>query len=171
VRQTNHLDRVTLTVSTLPGGTNTLAVSGVKDLYNNAMSLQQMNFLYGAADTDHDGLPDWWELQYFNNITNAVPSVDNDNDGLSNWQEYIAGTDPMNQFSTLRVENIIPAAGSTYVVTWTPQSNRTYNVLWTDKLTTNFTTQVTGLAYPQARWTDTLHGASADGFYRIEAVK
>lgn len=170
-RQTNHLDRVTLTVSTLPGGTNTLAVSGVKDLYNNAMSSQQMNFLYGAADTDSDGLPDWWEQQYFSNPTNAVPSVDSDQDGLSNWQEYIAGTDPMNVFSTLRVENIIPAAGSSYVVTWTPQSNRTYNVLWTDKLTTNFIAQVTGLAYPQARWTDTLHGASADGFYRIEAVK
>ncbi len=39
-------------------------------------------------DIDDDGLPDWWETQYFASTTDAVPDADPDGDGLSNLQEY-----------------------------------------------------------------------------------
>ncbi|MCK4658304.1 MAG: hypothetical protein KAV82_02175 [Phycisphaerae bacterium] len=44
-------------------------------------------------DTDGDGLPDEWEMQYFGSLHQG-PDDDPDIDGLSNLCEYEAGTDP-----------------------------------------------------------------------------
>ena len=46
------------------------------------------------ADQDGDGLPDWWEQQYFGNVTNAPPGGDPDGDGRANVQEYRGATHP-----------------------------------------------------------------------------
>ena len=45
------------------------------------------------ADTDGNGLPDWWEMQYFGHLGVAV-NGDADGDGLSNLQEFLHGTNP-----------------------------------------------------------------------------
>jgi hypothetical protein len=47
-----------------------------------------------ALDTDGDGLPDWWEQQYFGSATAAAPDDDPDQDGQTNLEEFQAGTDP-----------------------------------------------------------------------------
>ena len=47
-----------------------------------------------AADTDGDGLPDWWESAYFGNATGTAATADNDGDGASNLDEFRAGADP-----------------------------------------------------------------------------
>jgi len=44
-------------------------------------------------DEDGDGLPDWWEVQYFGSSTNSG-SGDPDGDGLANSNEYAAGSSP-----------------------------------------------------------------------------
>lgn len=46
-------------------------------------------------DTDGNGLPDWWEIQYFDHI-GIDPNADPDGDHLSNFQEYNLGTNPNN---------------------------------------------------------------------------
>ena len=38
-------------------------------------------------DSDRDGLPDWWEIKYFGNLSQG-PYDDYDGDGLSNLEEY-----------------------------------------------------------------------------------
>ena len=49
----------------------------------------------GFADTDDDGLPDWWELKYFGSKTSDEgPDDDYDGDGLSNLEELKAGSNP-----------------------------------------------------------------------------
>lgn len=46
-------------------------------------------------DSDGDGLPDYWELQYGLNPNDAADALaDNDNDGVSNFEEYRFGTNP-----------------------------------------------------------------------------
>ena len=47
-------------------------------------------------DTDDDGLPDAWELEYFGTLKGADtgPLDDYDGDGVLNLSEYVAGTDP-----------------------------------------------------------------------------
>ncbi len=55
-----------------------------------------------ASDSDHDGLPDYWERSYGTNPNddattnpNSGPAGDPDGDGLTNFQEYTYHTDPM----------------------------------------------------------------------------
>jgi len=53
------------------------------------------------ADTDHDGLPDAWEMEHLGSIS-ALPGADADGDGTTNMMEYLAGTDPADAASVFR---------------------------------------------------------------------
>lgn len=48
-----------------------------------------------AADTDADGLPDAWELQYFGSISTESEFEDADGDGVNNRSEWLLGTNPV----------------------------------------------------------------------------
>jgi hypothetical protein len=63
-----------------------------------------------TQDADGDGIPDWWEQQYFGSITNCAPDADPDGDGMPNLLEYLADTNPTNALSVLRVSRIVPEA-------------------------------------------------------------
>jgi hypothetical protein len=45
------------------------------------------------TDSDNDGLPDYWEYNYFGNLEQR-PNDDFDNDGISNIDEYVGNTNP-----------------------------------------------------------------------------
>ena len=79
------------------------------------------------ADGDGDGIPDAWEAQYGLQANNPGDrNLDLDGDGRSNWQEYLAGTDPTDPTSYLRVDlRTIPGAAT---VQFNAISNRTYTV-------------------------------------------
>ncbi len=55
-----------------------------------------------ANDSDGDGLPDVWEVTYFNNL-DQNGSGDPDEDGWNNLQEYVAGTSPIVAASYLNI--------------------------------------------------------------------
>ena len=46
------------------------------------------------TDSDNDGLPDYWEYNYFGDLLSQGPNDDPDNDGISNIKEYIGNTNP-----------------------------------------------------------------------------
>jgi hypothetical protein len=85
-------------------------------------------FVTTLADTDADGIPDEWENSFGLNPTNNVDrNLDSDGDGASNYAEYIAGTDPTNALSYLRIEG--PAFnGETVLLHFFAVSNQTYAV-------------------------------------------
>jgi len=58
-----------------------------------------------APDTNGDGLTDSWQMFYFMdaNSPDAVPDLDYDLDGATNLEEYLAGTDPTDPDSALRI--------------------------------------------------------------------
>jgi hypothetical protein len=45
------------------------------------------------ADSDGDGIPDWWKLQYFDDVFVSADE-DFDGDGFTNGEEYLRGSDP-----------------------------------------------------------------------------
>jgi RHS repeat-associated protein len=77
-----------------------------------------------SADSDADGLPDSWEIQYFGNLF-QTGSGNPDGDGRTNAQEYADGTDPtvpqitdttaptVNITSPIKGENTNPGGYST----------------------------------------------------------
>ena len=74
------------------------------------------------ADSDNDGLPDWWEIA--NGLDPSDPSGDNgpwgdpDHDGLCNMGEFLAGTNPHNPETLatgfLDYDTVDPTTGMTY---------------------------------------------------------
>src|SRR5215204_898439 len=55
---------------------------------------------HADQDTDRDGIPDAWEIQYGFQPNNPLDANnDPDGDGVSNLNEYIAGTNPLNPAS------------------------------------------------------------------------
>lgn len=49
-------------------------------------------------DANDNGVPDWWELAYYNNL-NQSASSDSDSDGVSLLEEFLEGTNPTNNTS------------------------------------------------------------------------
>lgn len=83
------------------------------------------------ADFDADGLADAWEVQY-GLSTNEVATAeeDLDGDGMTNRAEYLAGTDPKNSDSRLRLDAVRLLSNPTQVeLGFEALPNRSYR-LW-----------------------------------------
>ena len=80
------------------------------------------------VDSDHDGLPDWWEDKYgLNKNDSTDAALDADGDGASNLSEFFAGTDPKNPASVFRLVTLQPEAGALRI-RWSTVGGKTYVV-------------------------------------------
>ena len=117
--------------NTMPPWTNYAFV--VTNVVRPTGNLTASAFLTYVTDSDADGMPDAWETAYGSEPNNPADAMlDRDGDGLSNWQEYVAGTDPTDASSYLKV-TVLAADGSASVA-FGAVSNRTYTVQFTDGL-------------------------------------
>jgi hypothetical protein len=98
------------------------------------------------ADADRDGMADTWETNYFgavnttNNSANALQ--DPDNDGMINRDEYIAGTNPTNALSVLKLFT----ANTNTALQFVAQTNISYSVQYRSTISSTNWTTVTNVA-------------------------
>ena len=130
------------------------------------------NAVTSPGDSDGDGLPDAWEIQYFGSINDprATPNADPDGDGFTNLQEYLAGTDPKDPNSSLKFDSVT-MAGSQTLLRFTAVASRTYTVLYRDDLSNGTWLRLQNVPGQPGTGpvdvTDSGAGASATRFYRI----
>lgn len=90
------------------------------------------------VSTPGDGIPDAWRAEYFGGsgaTTNSESAAwaDPDHDGLSNYQEFLAGTNPTNAASVVKLTAFRPA-GATDVISLNSADGIVYRILSSDEL-------------------------------------
>lgn len=84
------------------------------------------------ADADGDRMPDIFEQQYGFSSTNAADALlDSDLDGMNNRDELIAGTNPTNALSVLK---IITSAANDAILEFVAQTNNGYQLQYRTNL-------------------------------------
>ena len=141
---------------------------------SNSVAVLQTDSL-SPGPVSPNGLPVAWQMENFGN-SNVNANADPDGDGMSNLQEYLAGTNPNDPKSRLRVTTLSRnSVGSTATLTWTSVSSRLYLVEERTNLTSSaWATNVTlGVVSPDAGLTTTralTDTASSNRFFRVQAI-
>jgi hypothetical protein len=113
---------------------------------SNQFAHVQTDTLDCGPDTDHDGLPDAWEIQVATNLTTLTGGGDNDGDGVGNLAEFSADTNPLDAASRLRVTSATKTNSlADTVLSWTTSPARLYRV----RVSTNV---AAALPWPDAGW-------------------
>jgi len=80
-------------------------------------------------DTDADTMPDAWEIQFGLDPTNpADAALDADGDSSTNASEYVAGTNPRDAESVLRIRGISRSASGPMEFSFQAVARKTYQV-------------------------------------------
>jgi len=155
----------------IDAGNNDYA-SGSTDLAGNpriidgTVDMGAYEFYEAQGDTDGDGLPDWWEEQYFSGATNANPNTLCSNGVNTLRQAYIAGLNPTNPAS-LFLTSVLRSPPS--VLSWDAVSGRVYSVWWTSNLLSgDFLPLESNIPWTGNIFTDTTYGVEEKGFYKID---
>ncbi len=152
-----RVQRILTNVDVVPGLRGRVRTGG-------RLNLQRM------VDADNNGLPDWWELQYFGHLTGTAPNADTDHDGLSNLAEWVAGTNPTNAASSLSLT--VSSAGNSngIVLRWPSVAGKSY---WLER-STNFSTGFASTIFtniaataPTNTEADTITSPGGARFYRV----
>lgn len=153
-------------LSGLAAGTNTLAAvltdtNGVEHAAGPSFTLAVSGL---SGDRDGDGLPDWWETQYYGGATHAVTNAVAANGVNTVMETYIAGLNPTNAASFFTA-SLTRQALDGFVVQWSAASGRVYSVSGSTNLTDGFHPVETNILWPQSSWTDSVDRAGR--FYKV----
>jgi len=148
------------------GITNNASTSAVFSLTTGSVSLTVL------PDVDQDGMADGWETNYFGavNTTNTAANalLDPDGDGMINRDEYVAGTDPTNALSLLK---ILLSATNAAQLEFVAQTSIAYSVQWRTNLSAAAWKNLTNINAQSDVRTIRVNGASGptapERYYRI----
>ncbi len=124
----------------------------------------------GAGDSDNDGMDDDWEVAHFGNL-NRDGAGDEDDDGQTDLQEFLAGTDPANSASILRVLTITPMGGGSTTLVWSAVVGRNYVVQYKDSLDASWTNASGVIEANSVSMSFTHNSSSPQRFYRVVGVQ
>ncbi len=158
-----------------PDGSTVLFETYASDLvtgdYNDARDIMVLRL--GHSDADGDGLPDDWELAYFNGLQRDGTG-DYDADGLTDGLEFRAGTDPANAGSILKVITLSPPSSGPVQVFWSAVPGKKYRVQFKEALSDSAWNNLAGdetatdsIAFKQ----DASTGATPQRYYRVLVVE
>ncbi len=124
-----------------------------------------------TTDFNGDGIEDQWELAAFGTLEVNLDD-DADGDGFSNGQEYVAGTDPNDPQSHLRLEINATASGQIQL-RWDASPGRAYRLESTSDPSRNSWADAPGIiriAGSSASFEES-QPVSATGYYRLQVIK
>ena len=140
-------------------------------VYNDANTAPGVTTTFNVTvleDSDRDGIPNVIEQGLGMDTNNAADaSGDLDLDGMSNRAEFIAGTDPTNSLSYLKIETAVTPGTSS--VQFGGISNHTYTVQFTDSLGAGAWSKLADLAARSTNFTVQIPDptATTNRFYRV----
>jgi hypothetical protein len=109
-----------------------------------------------------------WLQQFGLSTDGSVDLTDSDGDLLNNWQEWIAGTNPANALSALRL--LAPSVqGTKIIINWQSAVGVTYSLERTGNISDPFTSLITGIqGLPgTTSYSDTNALGAGPFFYRV----
>jgi hypothetical protein len=84
---------------------------------------------YTFPDANQNGISDAWEQEHFGGlITNRLVTADSDGDGAIDQAEFLAGTDPRQADSALRLLPLVMSPSREIVLSWVSVPGRAYRV-------------------------------------------
>jgi glycosidase len=123
-----------------PDFLHTLAMTYTRDGYP---SLQAQRQAYSTvnADSNSDGIPDAWELQWGLSAMTLSPAADYDSDGVNDYLEYLANTDPTDDEVYFAITDTSIKTNGDLSLLFPASFNRDYYVWITETLSvpTNWT--------------------------------
>jgi hypothetical protein len=132
-----------------------------------------VEILPSVPDYNFDGLDDRFQRKWFPlfTVTNAAPAADPDNDGFPNSSENVAGTNPTNAASILKIDSIKQDITGARV-TWGSVPGKTYQLLFRSPVTNPSWTPVGTPALASTSTTNKLdpNGTSTNRFYRVQVL-
>ena len=127
------------------------------------------------TDTDHDKMPDGWEVVNSLNPFLNDAADDPDTDTKNNYSECIAGTDPWDPNSVFRICNLVFRIYGPYDqvdITWTIEDGRNYQLYYTEDATAWAAVEGSYTNYTDtAIQVDTFAPGSGKRFYKVEVWK
>jgi YD repeat-containing protein len=96
-----------------------------------------------GSDSDLDGMDDSWEMTYFRSRSRDGEG-DFDSDGLNDRSEFLAGTNPLESSSNLRI-SLAQSAPNIVTLSWMANSGKNYRLQFKDSLSAATWTELSSL--------------------------
>ncbi len=105
-----HADSTDLTINLLERGRTVYAAVEIVLEDGRRSALSEIILIGGEADSDGDGIPDWYCNKYLlwgkDGEDKDIANSDDDGDGLTNLEEYLGGSDPTNPNDPVHTTNV-----------------------------------------------------------------